>query len=300
MEVIKRDQVTKTNPLIQASYSLSANEMKLIGLAIVHARETGLGISADKPLTIAALDFAAKFNVAERTAYDDLKTACKTLFDRQATYEDTHPETGKVRRNMTRWVSGISYVEGAGLVQLTFAPQVIPMIAYIDGRIDGYTSYFLDEIAGLKSAYAIRLFELLMQWQHTTKQTPAMSIAEFRGVMGVLGDEYPLIADLKKRVIDTAIKQINENTDITVAYEQKKTGRSITGLIFKFKEKKPAIEHQKTAPAKNAATKNPFKGVDDMAEFLKKHQQGVESMDETHKRLLREAESGKFSMSATD
>lgn len=300
MEAVKRDQVTKTNPLVQASYSLSANEMKLIGLAIVHARETGLGISADKPLTIAALDFAAKFNVAERTAYDDLKTACKTLFDRQATYEDVHPETGKVRKNMTRWVSGISYVEGAGLVQFTFAPQVIPMIAYIDGRIDGYTSYFLDEIAGLKSAYAIRLFELLMQWQHTTKQTPVMPIAEFRGLMGVLGDEYPLIADLKKRVIDTAIKQINENTDITVIYEQKKTGRSITGVLFKFKHKKPVIDHVTPIKPKLAKGSNPLKGVTDLEAFYKKHKLGVESMDETFKRLRKEADEGTFSLSPTN
>jgi plasmid replication initiation protein len=300
MEAVKRDQVTKTNPLVQASYSLSANEMKLIGLAIVHARETGLGISADKPLTIAALDFAAKFNVAERTAYDDLKTACKTLFDRQATYEDVHPETGKVRKNMTRWVSGISYVEGAGLVQFTFAPQVIPMIAYIDGRIDGYTSYFLDEIAGLKSAYAIRLFELLMQWQHTTKQTPVMPIAEFRGLMGVLGDEYPLIADLKKRVIDTAIKQINENTDITVIYEQKKTGRSITGVLFKFKHKKPVIDHETPIKPKLAKGSNPLKGVTDLEAFYKKHKLGVESMDETFKRLRKEAAEGTFSLSPTN
>jgi plasmid replication initiation protein len=298
MEVIKRDQITKTNPLIQASYSLSANEMKLIGLAIVHARETGLGINADKPLTIAALDFAAKFNVAERTAYDDLKNACKTLFDRQATYDDIHPATGKPRKNLTRWVSSISYIEGAGLVQFTFAPQVIPMIAYIDGRVDGYTSYFLDEISGLKSAYAIRLFEILMQWKNTTKQTPVIAVAEFRGLMGILGEEYPLIADLKKRVIDTAIKQINENTDFVASYEQKKTGRAITGLIFKFKDKKPALEHQKPKQTKGS---NPLSGVKDWELFYQKHKLNTaESMDEFSKRIRKEADEGTFSLSPTD
>lgn len=296
---MSKDIVTKTNTLIQASYSLSANEIKLIGLAIVDSRESGLGLNADSSLTISAANFAKRFNIQEHTAYEVLKTASKSLFDRQATYEDIHPETGKVRKNLTRWVSSISYVEGAGLIQLTFAPQVIPMITYIDGRVEGYTSYLLDEISGLKSAYAIRLFELLMQWK-TTQQTPPITVDKFRELVGVTATEYPLMSDFKKRVLDLAVKQINENTDFIVTYDQKKTGVKVTGFIFKFKEKKPVIEHKEPKPSKGSKSKNPFKGVEDMAAFLAKHKQGVESFDETHKRLLKEAEDGTFTLSATD
>jgi plasmid replication initiation protein len=297
MVTVKRDMVTKTNPLIQASYSLSANEIKLIGLAIVSARETGLGITAEKPLTIAATDFALKFGVTNDTAYEVLKSSIKTLFDRQATYEDIHPETGKPRKNLTRWVSKVSYVEGAGLVQLIFAPDILPMITYIDGRIDGYTSYFLDEISGLKSAYAIRLFEILMQWK-TTKETPMITVEQFRGQMGVMGDEYRLIADFKKCVIDVAMKQINKSTDFTVTYEQKKTGRTITGFIFRFKDKKPALGHSKPKQTKGS---NPLSGVTDWGAFYEKHKlNAAESMDEFSKRIRKEAAEGTFSLTATD
>jgi plasmid replication initiation protein len=48
------------------------------------------------------------------------------------------------------------------------------------------------------------------------------------------------MCDFKKRVLDPAIKQINEHTDITVKVEQHKTGRSITGFSFKFKPKQQA------------------------------------------------------------
>ena len=40
------------------------------------------------------------------------------------------------------------------------------------------------------------------------------------------------------RVIELALKQINEHTDITASYEQHKKGRVITGFSFKFKHKK--------------------------------------------------------------
>jgi plasmid replication initiation protein len=51
--------------------------------------------------------------------------------------------------------------------------------------------------------------------------------------------------NFKNRVLDPAIKQINEHTDITVKVEQHKTGRSITGFSFKFKQNhKPKSKRQ--------------------------------------------------------
>ena len=41
----------------------------------------------------------------------------------------------------------------------------------------------------------------------------------------------------KSRVLETAITQINEHTDIKATYEQHKQGRTITGFSFKFKQK---------------------------------------------------------------
>jgi hypothetical protein len=53
-----------------------------------------------------------------------------------------------------------------------------------------------------------------------------------------LVDEYQRIEAFKRRVLDLAITQINEHTDITSEYEQHKQGRVITGFTFKFKVKK--------------------------------------------------------------
>ena len=49
--------------------------------------------------------------------------------------------------------------------------------------------------------------------------------------------------NFKSRVLEPAIKQINEHTDITVKVEQHKKGRTISGFSFKFKQKQqPKIE----------------------------------------------------------
>ncbi len=81
-----------------------------------------------------------------------------------------------------------------------------------------------------------------------------IELEEFRKRIGVLDTEYTRTDNLKMRVIELALKQINEHTDITASYEQHKKGRVITGFSFKFKQKKknsdssPRIEKPSQIP----------------------------------------------------
>ena len=100
-----------------------------------------------------------------------------------------------------------------------------------------FTSYQLKQVAQLTSKYAIRLYEFLIAWRNVGK-TPVISLSEFREKLGLEINEYQKMVNFKSRVLEPAIKQINELTDIHVKYEQYKTGRSISGLSFTFKHKK--------------------------------------------------------------
>ena len=100
-----------------------------------------------------------------------------------------------------------------------------------------FTKYEIQQISNLSSAYAVRLYEILIAWR-SSGSTPIIPLIEFRKKIGVLDSEYKRMYDFKKYVLDIAIKQINEHTDITVKVEQHKTGRSITGFSFNFKQKK--------------------------------------------------------------
>ena len=59
------------------------------------------------------------------------------------------------------------------------------------------------------------------------------------------------MSNFKTYVLDFALKQVNEWTDITAQYEQHKTGRSISGFSFTFKQKKNAST--KAVQTKSAA-----------------------------------------------
>ena len=232
-----KELIVKDNALINASYNLDLVEQRLILLAIVEARESGKGINANDPLTVHAESYINHFSVHRNTAYQALKDACKDLFARQFSYQEQRPKG--VVNIPSRWVSQIAYVDNSATVELIFAPAIIPLVTRLEEQ---FTSYELKQVSGLSSAYAIRLYELLIAWRSTGK-TPVIELSDFRQKLGVLETEYNRMHDFKKRVLDPAIKQINEHTDITVKVEQHKKGRSVSGFSFKFKQKQqPKIE----------------------------------------------------------
>ena len=242
------DLIVKDNALMNASYNLDLVEQRLILLAILEARESGRGINANDPLTVHAESYINQFGVARQTAYQALKDACKDLFARQFSYQEKR-ERG--RANITsRWVSQIAYIDETATVEVIFAPAVVPLITRLEEQ---FSQYDIEQISGLSSAYAVRLYELLICWRSTGK-TPVIELAEFRKRLGVLDDEYTRSDNFKKWIIENPIKQINEHTDITASYEQHKKGRTITGFSFKFKQKKKQnLKRQKTAILANVS-----------------------------------------------
>lgn len=227
-----KELIVKDNALINASYNLDLVEQRLILLAIVEARESGKGINANDPLAVHAESYINHFAVHRNTAYQALKDACKDLFARQFSYQE---QRGKGVANITsRWVSQIAYVDNSATVELIFSPAIIPLITRLEKQ---FTSYELEQVSALSSAYAIRLYELLIGWRSSGK-TPVIELDIFRQKLGVLETEYKRMYDFKKYVLEPSLKQINQHTDITISVDQHKKGRVISGFSFSFKQKK--------------------------------------------------------------
>ena len=236
---MKNGLVVKDNALINASYNLELTEQRLIMLAIINARESGQGITADSKLEIHASDYAKLFNVSIDASYKALREAVNNLFNRQFSYTAEYKRTGKTGIVRSRWVSRIFYVDDLALLEITFAPDVVPLVTRLE---EHFTSYQAKQVAHLTSKYATRLYELLIAWREVGK-VPQIEIGEFRNRLGLLDDEYTAMHNFKKRVLEPSIQQINEHTDINVTYEQHKKGRLISGFSFRLKQKQqPKIE----------------------------------------------------------
>ena len=230
---MKNELVVKDNALINASYNLDTTEQRLILLAIVQARELSKNVDANSTLEVHAHHYMKQFNVDKHAAYEGLKNAASNLFERKFSYKGIHEGTQQEKIVKSRWVSKIAYVDSVGIVELTFAPDVIPLITQLE---KSFTAYELKQISSLTSKYAIRLYELLIQWRSVGK-TPLFELDDFRFKLGLAEGDYTKMANFKVRVLDAALNQINELTDIIASYEQHKNGRVISGFSFTFTTK---------------------------------------------------------------
>jgi plasmid replication initiation protein len=226
--------IVKDNALIQASYTLDTVEQRLILLAIAEARETGHGITENSLLEVHASSYINTFNVEKHTAYTVLRDASRSLFDRYVTYHDINPKTGKDRSFHCRWVDKIGYESQSGIVFLRFTQDIVPLITRLE---ENFTKYELQQVSRLTSSYAIRLYELLIQWRSAGK-TPIFDLSIFRQQLGVETQQYKTMSNFKTYVLDFALNQVNELTDITAKYEQHKKGRTISGFSFTLQQKK--------------------------------------------------------------
>lgn len=237
MKMDENSLVVKENSLIQASYNLTLIEQRLILLAIIVIREHTHNnqldyIAFNKPVRVYAEDYIKQFNIkSTSTAYEGLKDACKALFARQFSYQE---QRNKGVANITsRWVSDIAYIDNEAVVEVTFSRAIIPLITELEKNL---TSYEIKQVSGFTSGYAIRLYELLVAWKNKGV-SPKIELETFRAKMGLTPEQYIRMDNFKRIVLEPAIKQINEQTDIIVKYKQFKKGRRVDSFQFSIKTK---------------------------------------------------------------
>ena len=230
--MINNQLVVKSNKLIQASYRLTLTEQRIILYAIAKFRKQNRQIMATDKIVVDPYEFAELYDINPRFVYAALKEATNDLFKREVTIYETDPTTGKDISIQTRWIWERGYSDELNYSHIKFSPRVI---GYFHNLEKSFTKYSIQAIANLNSIYAVRLYELLKQFEQVKYRD--ITISDLRNLFQ-LEDEYQIFADFKKRVIDKSIKQINTSTDIKVSYIQIKRGRNVIGFKFSIDRKK--------------------------------------------------------------
>jgi len=241
--------IYKSNALVEAAYRLTVQEQRILLACISQVRHDEV-VTDEVLYSVRAADLARLSGTAVEAAYSELKAAALRLKRREVRVtQEPNGEGKKPKVMITGWVQTIFYIEGEGRVELRFTKDMLPYLTELTRQ---FTKYSLADVAKMDSSHAIRLYELLMQWD--TKGQREISIEDLRKWLQLEGC-YPLMAEFRRWVIEPAVTQINEHSPISVYWTQRKTGRKITHLHFTFGPKQtatPALVDGFTKPKKRA------------------------------------------------
>jgi len=252
--------VCKANKVVEASYKLTLNELRVI-LACIGQVDSVRELSATDEFELSAKDFAKLFAVSENRAYHALLDVTETLFNRYVAVDNPYPNRPRVKRLKMRWISSIEYLSDEAKISLCFSQKILPFLSELKHT---FTPYKLEYIGKMTSVYGIRLYELLMQWQSTGKREVEI---DWLKKQFQIEEGYERMFDFKKYVIDPAIKDINNYSNLQVDWTQRKTGRVVTHLIFEFSEKQPETAKKPKKTATKTAAKTAEIKVDNIEHF---------------------------------
>lgn len=219
--------VNMSNQLVRMAHGLSLPEKRAVSVCMAKL-DSMRAESGRYKFKISANEFAKQFDLDNVTAYEQLKAVGDKLLDRKArTIEKTR--RGDKERKWA-WVSGVTYHDGEGWVELGFSPEMTPHLVALSKE---FTSYKLRHTADLRSVYSWRLFELLMQFKKTGLLR--ISVDDFCFAMEAPPSCVKDFGQLRRRVVDPAVAELTLKNSLVIEYTATKNGgRKVTGLEFKF------------------------------------------------------------------
>lgn len=269
--------IAKANKLIEAAYRLTLAEQRLLlaVIAQIDSRPTGDRIQ-DLSFEVSAGTIADLFEVPQKQSYELLRDAAERIAERWVVIEHPDPDTPALASTRTRWISAIDYLPSEGRIRLFLAPKIMPYLTQLAGE---FARYKLKHVSAMTSVYAIRLYELLIQWQMQGEREVAV---EWLKARFAVPDGYSRLFDLKRRVIEPAVEQINAHSNLWVRWSQRKQGRAVVAFRFQFGLK----PNQAVPPVLTAES---ARGALTRAE-IERHARPGETWEEARDRLCRARE----------
>ena len=227
--------VVKHNKVIEACYQLTLSEQRILlaCIAQIDSKAELIGQYMFE-VTVSQIEDLAEIE----NSYRDVREASERLLKRIIKIDKPDPDKPNLEYTLTHWVDSCDYYPKEGKVVLAFSRPIIP---YLSQLSHNFTKYKIKNVAKMKSTYSIRLYEWLCQWLSVGDREIGV---DWLKTQWQLSDKYQRMSDLKKWVIDVAVEEINEHSNLWVTYSQRKSGRTVTHFQFKFGLKNPPKEKQ--------------------------------------------------------
>ncbi|HDX9494931.1 replication initiation protein [Bacillus thuringiensis] len=223
LQIKENNIVSKSNTLIEANSRLNLVEQKMLLCLASNIEPSDRDF---KTYTFPIRQFHDLLGLSGSTKYTELSKITKELVSKVIEIR-----IGEELIQVS-WLSSAIYNKNKGTIDLRFDPLLKPFLLELSSK---FTSYRLANVVKLKSTYAIRIYELLKQYEHIKERT--ISLENLRYYLDAI-DVYPNYANFKQRVLKPSQKELNQKTDISFEFEEIKLGRKVQKIRFIIRSQK--------------------------------------------------------------
>jgi plasmid replication initiation protein len=221
--------------LVNAKYKLNKNEQKLILYGISNIKEDD---PDDMVYSLKLSEISADLhNEALGNKHTRIKKFCEDLL-KKPLYIPRESEDGKKKFFVMNWFSRIGY-EGDGTLTFRVDPDLKP---YLIGLKKRFVKYNLANILPLNSTYSIRVYQLLKEYEKIGSRT--ISVDELHEMFQTPKSMRNLYSNFKMKVLNVAMKEINEHTDISFTFKEIKVTRKVTDIQFIIKKRLTQVDEE--------------------------------------------------------
>ena len=213
--------VVQSNPLVEGQYKLDVIPQKIIRYLVSRIKPDDSTFK-DRIYKLSVSDFASITGRGyDGQTIEGIKNAAEKLLKTQITIRREREIT------RTNWLASYKHHLDEGWFEFSFSIHLERELLQIRNQ---FTQYHLANISKLKSQYSIRLYELLKQYVAIGYRE--FMLDELRAKLGIGEDEYNLFGDIKRWVLSSSHKEINDKTDLEYQWKPIKHVRKIIGVEF--------------------------------------------------------------------
>lgn len=215
-------EIRQHNAITTARYEMSACEMDIVFYLLSLLKKD------DKPGSFYQVKVKELVQVTGRQwNYQQFFEATSALRSREYVIEDNK------RRLQVGLLASAEYLKGEGVIELEVSEKMRP---YLIDLKRNFTSFRLQAAFNLSSKYAKRVYQMASQWKD--KPSITYTLHDFKVMLhlkdpeGKEPEQYTKVSMLQKFVLDVAVNQINQHTDLKLRYELLKKGRAFESVRF--------------------------------------------------------------------
>lgn len=215
--------VVKSNSLIQKTrYELSLQEQKLILFVISKIKPEDEDFMEYK-IPLKTICEVCGIGVNGQN-YKNFMDSIEKLSDKKFRLKTNEVDA------VVRWIETPALEKRTKTLKVRINPYLRPYLLQLH---ENFTQYELGCVLAMKSKYSIRLYELLKSYAE---------YGEFEIDLDELKDklqtaEYPNYKNFRVKVLEKAMSEINEYTDLIVSFEPIRYSRVIGRIRFSIKRK---------------------------------------------------------------